>query len=151
MGLIGAPSDGDWIAIWRYIVSHLNHSTDMTDTHLKLVQFLVQKPKNVFSTKSKETQHFCFLDNSATKQQISWVVYVWLSPITFVWPGVPKQCATTAPSSQSERHLTVFCIDEIVSHKNGICIFMRCGHLIWGIICYCNTACSFRILNFSNI
>ena len=23
---------------------------------------------------------------------------------------------------------------------------MRCGHLIWGIICYCTTACSFRIL-----
>ena len=34
----------------------------------------------------------------------------------------------------------------LLSHKNGICIFMRCGHLIWGIICYCTMACSFRIL-----
>jgi hypothetical protein len=29
--------------------------------------------------------------------------------------GVPKQLSTTAPSSYLERHLTVFCIDEIVS------------------------------------
>ena len=28
--------------------------------------------------------------------------------------GVPKQRATTAPSSQSECHLAVFCINEIV-------------------------------------
>ena len=32
----------------------------------------------------------------------------------FCFPGVPKQCATTAPSSQLERHLMVFCVDEIV-------------------------------------
>ena len=37
-----------------------------------------------------------------------------LSPLTFVWPGVLKHCATTAPSSQLEHHLTVFCINEIV-------------------------------------
>ena len=36
------------------------------------------------------------------------------SPLTFVWPGVPKQRVTTAPSSQSKHHLMVFCIDEIV-------------------------------------
>ena len=36
------------------------------------------------------------------------------SPLTFVWPGVPKQSATTAPSSWSECHLTVFCIDVIL-------------------------------------
>ena len=52
--------------------------------------------------------------NSAAKQQISWVVSLWWSPLTFVRPGVPKKRATTAPSSQSKRHLTVFCIDEIV-------------------------------------
>ena len=28
--------------------------------------------------------------------------------------GVPKNLPTTAPSSQLERHLTVFCIDQIV-------------------------------------
>ena len=28
--------------------------------------------------------------------------------------GVPKKLPTTAPSSQSERHLTVFYIDQIV-------------------------------------
>ena len=50
----------------------------------------------------------------AANQQISWVVSLWRSPLTFVWPGVPKQRATTAPSSRSECHLTVFCINEIV-------------------------------------
>ena len=45
---------------------------------------------------------------------MSWVVSLWQSPLTFVWPGVPKQPVTTAPSSSSERHLTVFCINEIV-------------------------------------
>ena len=30
------------------------------------------------------------LDNSAAKQQISWVVSLWRLPLTFVWPGVPK-------------------------------------------------------------
>ena len=53
--------------------------------------------------------------NSAAKQQISLVVSVWQSPFIFVWPGVPKQGMTTAPSSQSESYLTVFCINEIVS------------------------------------
>ena len=54
------------------------------------------------------------------------MVHIWLlnnkfhglSPsvghLTFVWPGVPKQRVTTVPSSRSENHLTVFCIDEIV-------------------------------------
>ena len=51
---------------------------------------------------------------SAAKQQTSWVVSLWWSPLTFVWPGVPKQYTTTAPSSRSERHLMAFCIDEIV-------------------------------------
>ena len=32
------------------------------------------------------------LDNSAAKQQISWVVSLWRLPLTFVWPGVPKDC-----------------------------------------------------------
>ena len=50
----------------------------------------------------------------AAKQQISWVVSLWQSPPTFVWPRVPKQRTTTASSSQLERHLTVFCINEIV-------------------------------------
>ena len=36
------------------------------------------------------------------------------SPLTSVWPGVPKQPVTTVPSSRSERHLTVFCSNEIV-------------------------------------
>ena len=27
---------------------------------------------------------------SAAKQQISWVVSLWWSPLTFVWPGVPN-------------------------------------------------------------
>ena len=36
------------------------------------------------------------------------------SPLTFFWTEVPKQCTNTAPSSWSECHLTVFCIDEIV-------------------------------------
>ena len=52
--------------------------------------------------------------NSAAKQQISWVVSLWRSPLTFVWPGIPKQRANTAPSSRSEHHLTVLCINEIV-------------------------------------
>ena len=37
--------------------------------------------------------HDCILvlsNNSAAKQQISWVVSLWLSPLTFVWPGIPK-------------------------------------------------------------
>ena len=50
----------------------------------------------------------------AAKQQISWIVSLWRSPLTFVWPGVPKQWTITALSSQSERHLTVFCIHETV-------------------------------------
>ena len=28
----------------------------------------------------------------AAKQQKSWVVSLWWSPLTFVWPGVPKDC-----------------------------------------------------------
>ena len=55
-----------------------------------------------------------YRQNSAAKQQISWVVSLWQSPLTFVWPGAPKQHTTTAPSSQSERHLMVFCINEMV-------------------------------------
>ena len=62
--------------------------------------------------------HQCYTSeyrqNSAAKQQISWVVSLWQSPLTFVWPGAPKQHTTTAPSSQSERHLMVFCINEMV-------------------------------------
>ena len=34
--------------------------------------------------------------------------------ITFGWLGVPQKLPTTAPSSRSERHLTVFYIDQIV-------------------------------------
>jgi len=30
--------------------------------------------------------------NSAAKQQTPWVVSLWQSPLTFVWPGVPKDC-----------------------------------------------------------
>ena len=30
--------------------------------------------------------------HSAAKQQTSWVVSLWQSPLTFVWPGVPKDC-----------------------------------------------------------
>ena len=56
----------------------------------------------------------CVSVDSATKQQISWVISLWRSPLTLVWPGVHKQRATTAPSSWSERHLKVFYIDEIL-------------------------------------
>ena len=78
---------------------------------------------------------FKALKYSAAKQQISWIVSLWRSPLTFVWPGVPKQCTTTAPSSQSERHLTVFCIDEIlpgyvVYLVNGFNIYL--STLCWG-------------------
>ena len=51
--------------------------------------------------------------NLAAKQQISWVVSLWRSPLNFVWPGVIKQRAANAPSSRSECQLTVFCIDKI--------------------------------------
>ena len=37
-----------------------------------------------------------------------------MAPLTFVWPGVPKQPETTAPSSRLERYLTLFCIDEVM-------------------------------------
>ena len=59
------------------------------------------------------------------KQQISLVVSLWRSPLTFVWPGVPKQCVTTAPSSRSKHHLTVFCIDEIV--PGYVVYHVNCG------------------------
>ena len=59
-------------------------------------------------------ENYTLAANSAAKQQISWVVSLWRSPLTFVWPGDLIQCVTTAPSSQSERHLRVFCINEIV-------------------------------------
>ena len=71
----------------------------------------------VFALNSQNIRDLNFqwnIEYSAAKQQISWVVSLWRSPLTFVWPGVPKQRMTTAPSSRSERHLTVFCIDEIV-------------------------------------
>ena len=29
---------------------------------------------------------------SAAKQQGSWVVFLWRSPLTFVWPGISKDC-----------------------------------------------------------
>ena len=44
----------------------------------------------------------------ALKQKKSLVVSLWQSQLTFVWPGIPKQPATIAQSSQSERHLMVF-------------------------------------------
>ena len=72
--------------------------------------------KNQMKKWSPSFSYYCQLPvNSAAKQQISWVVSLWRSPLTFVWPGIPKQCATIAPSSGLERHLTIFCIDEIVS------------------------------------
>ena len=50
-------------------------------------------------------------NDSAAKQQISWVVSLWWSSLTFVWPeGFPN-------IARLQRHLadqTVFCIDEIV-------------------------------------
>ena len=63
--------------------------------------------------------------NSAAKQQISW-----RSPLTFDWPGVPKQRASKVQSSQSERHLTVFCIDEIVP---GNVVYLVNGNL-WKMV-----------------
>ena len=55
-----------------------------------------------------------FFEYTSAKQQILWVVSLGWSPLTFVWPGVPKQRKTTAPSSRSQRHLMVFCINQIV-------------------------------------
>ena len=55
----------------------------------------------------------------ATKQQISWVVSLWQSPLTFVWPGVPKDCwlkLIVAPSDVDWNAIWRYvpCIDEIV-------------------------------------
>ena len=40
---------------------YLNYLIDMTGTHLKLVQFLVQKLKNFFSTKSNQNKQSIFV------------------------------------------------------------------------------------------
>ena len=52
------------------------------------------------------------IDYLAAKQQILWVVITFAS-LSFD-QGVPKKLPTTAPSSRSEHHLTVFYIDQIV-------------------------------------
>ena len=38
----------------------------------------------------------CSVDYSAAKQQISWFVSLWRSPLTFVWPGVSKRLLALA-------------------------------------------------------
>ena len=69
---------------------------------------------------------FLFCVYSAAKQQIPW-----LSPsggcatLSFD-QGVPKKLPTTAPSSQSERHLTVFYIDQIV--PGFVVYYLNCIH-----------------------
>ena len=54
------------------------------------------------------------LKHSAAKQQISWVFPQGGFASRLLDQGAPKKLLTTAPSSRSECHLTVFCINQIV-------------------------------------
>ena len=64
---------------------------------------------------------------------IIWLFLFLQSPLTFVWPGVPKDCWTDGTDRGAiwqwlEHHLTIFCTNEIVA--SYVVVQLNLGHTV---------------------